>query len=124
MSAPLAEAASPRSRSTQASRPSILSSVTNAGDWHMRQAADVCAGPVTSARSGLDSNEARERHVRFGPNRPSGKAETLWDIFVEEVLEPMILLQIATSMLYAFWGEIADTQTIFLVSWRWWARRS
>ena len=52
----------------------------------------------------------------YGPNRLSAeKQETIWDVFVEEVREPMIVLLLITGALYAIWGEPGDTVTIFLV---------
>jgi Ca2+-transporting ATPase len=64
----------------------------------------------------LSDEVAHNRFLVFGPNRLSAqKEETVWDIFLEEVREPMIVLLLVTGVLYAIWGELQDTLTIFVV---------
>ena len=66
--------------------------------------------------SGLNDEVARNRFLVFGPNRLTAqKQETVWDIFLEEIREPMIVLLLITGVLYGIWGEIEDTLTIFFV---------
>lgn len=84
--------------------------------WHALTAVEACTRMGTSASSGLREDEAHQRQTRFGLNRlVAEKAESTWDIFLEEVREPMILLLLATGLLYAIWGEVGDTLTIFFV---------
>jgi Ca2+-transporting ATPase len=64
----------------------------------------------------LNDEVARNRFLVFGPNRLSPqKLQTVWDIFLEEVREPMIVLLLITGVLYGIWGELEDTLTIFVV---------
>jgi len=66
--------------------------------------------------SGLNDEVAHNRFLVFGPNRLTAqKQETVWDIFLEEIREPMILLLLITGVLYGIWGELEDTLTIFFV---------
>ena len=66
--------------------------------------------------SGLSEEVAHNRFLVFGPNRVSPrKEETVWQIFLEEIREPMIVLLLVTGALYAIWGEFRDTLTIFFV---------
>ncbi|MGB7723800.1 MAG: HAD-IC family P-type ATPase, partial [Bryobacteraceae bacterium] len=66
--------------------------------------------------SGLNDEVAHNRFLVFGPNRLSRqKQQTVWDIFLEEIREPMIVLLLITGVLYGIWGEFEDTLTIFFV---------
>jgi Ca2+-transporting ATPase len=85
-------------------------------DWHTLTSGEVCARTGTTAASGLSEHDAQQRQTQFGLNRlVAEKIESLWDIFLEEVREPMILLLLVTGALYAIWGQVGDTLTIFLV---------
>ena len=65
---------------------------------------------------GLTSEEARRRLVTMGPNRlREVKRESLLDVFLEEVREPMILLLLVIGVLYSVWGKPEDAVTIFAV---------
>src|SRR5512138_1749937 len=84
--------------------------------WHTLtpEAVDIRLG--THAQSGLSEAEAQRRLAQSGPNRlRREKHEPLWEVFLEEVREPMILLLLVTGVLYAVWGEVSDTLTIFFV---------
>jgi Ca2+-transporting ATPase len=64
----------------------------------------------------LNDEVAHNRFLVFGPNRLSTqKQETVWDIFLEEIREPMIVLLLITGVLYGIWGQLEDTLTIFAV---------
>jgi len=65
---------------------------------------------------GLTSEEARRRLAAMGPNRlREVKRESLLEVFLEEVREPMILLLLVTGVLYSIWGKPEDAVTIFAV---------
>ncbi len=82
--------------------------------WHTLTANDVCAQAGVESLAGLSDAEARERLAQFGPNRlREAKREPLWEIFLEELREPMILLLLVTGVLYALWGDLTDALTIF-----------
>jgi len=66
--------------------------------------------------AGLTSEEARRRLAAMGPNRlREAKRESLVDVFLQEVREPMILLLLVTGVLYSIWGKPEDAITIFAV---------
>ncbi len=84
--------------------------------WHTLSAAEVLAHFGTTAGSGLSEPEAKSRLSQFGPNRLREKeSEPLWEMVLEELREPMVLLLLATGALYALWGEVSDALTIFFV---------
>jgi Ca2+-transporting ATPase len=67
-------------------------------------------------QKGLDAGQAGERLQRYGHNTLQAREhEPLWEEFLEELREPMILLLLFTGVLYAIWGGVADTITIFVV---------
>jgi Ca2+-transporting ATPase len=81
--------------------------------WYSLSAEDVCARLDANGTSGLDDKEAGKRLTRFGWNRLlKVKEVSFWAIFFEEAREPMILLLIATGILYALWGGLQDALTI------------
>lgn len=84
--------------------------------WHTLTVQDICVQLGVTASLGLSEEEARNRLAQFGPNRLyEEKREPVWKVFLEEIYEPMILLLLATGILYALWGEWIDTLTIFTV---------
>src|SRR5208337_2194490 len=102
--------------SGKAARSGVMTANTPNSDWYTLTADEVCARIGTVAATGLSENDARQRQTQYGLNRlVAEKTESIWDIFLEEVREPMILLLLITGVLYAIWGQVGDTVTIFLV---------
>lgn len=65
-------------------------------------------------QKGLSQLEAKERLSKFGPNqifKPEGLS--FFDIFLEEIREPMILVLLAVGFFYSLGGKLADAFTIF-----------
>ena len=94
------------------------SPLTTDGDrhWHTLSISDVSRKLNVEVRAGLSEAEVRERQRQFGLNRlRQAKQESIWETILEEIREPMILLLLATGVLYAIWGEPVDTLTIFIV---------
>jgi len=82
--------------------------------WHALPAEAISARFGVDPASGLNDETAHNRFLVFGPNRLSAqKQETVWEIFLEEMREPMIVLLLITGVLYGIWGELQDTLTIF-----------
>ncbi|MGB8215064.1 MAG: cation-transporting P-type ATPase [Anaerolineales bacterium] len=71
---------------------------------------------VNIAQEGLPSQEAKERLKKYGPNEIY-KPEPIrfFDIVLEEIQEPMMLLLIGTGILYGIFGKLSDAITIFVV---------
>ncbi len=84
--------------------------------WHTLTVQEICSRLGVEIGSGLSAEEANRRLAQFGPNRlHEEKQESFWEVFLEEIREPMILLLLVTGVLYAVWGEWVDTLTIFAV---------
>ncbi len=80
--------------------------------WHAMSIEAVTGRQGVDPASGLSEEVAHNRFLVFGPNRVSPcKDETIWEIFLEEIREPMIVLLLITGALYAIWGEFRDTLT-------------
>jgi Ca2+-transporting ATPase len=83
---------------------------------HASRAEAVLSALKVDAEAGLSAEEAQARLASFGPNRlRAEKREGPLDVFWEEVREPLILLLIATGVLYSVWGKLTDALTIFAV---------
>lgn len=84
--------------------------------WHAYMDAAVLDIFHVEGTTGLNNAEALLRLASYGPNRLTrDEREPLWKEFLEELREPMILLLLVTGVLYAVWGTLADTVTIFAV---------
>jgi Ca2+-transporting ATPase len=100
------------SASTETTLPPALMDVT----WHALTVDAISARWGVDPTSGLNDEIAHNRFLVFGPNRLSPRRqETVWDIFLKEIREPMIVLLLITGVLYGIWGELEDTVTIFVV---------
>lgn len=66
--------------------------------------------------NGLTTQQAQSRLQKFGQNEIY-KSEPIrfWDIFFEEIREPMMILLIVTGVLYSIFGKLGDAITIFVV---------
>ncbi len=84
--------------------------------WHALTVKETARRQGTALDSGLSDEEARRRLERSGPNRlREDKLEPIWEAFLDELREPMILLLVVTGVFYALWGELTDALTIFAV---------
>jgi len=69
-----------------------------------------------TAPSGLTAAEVERRLATSGPNRlRAERRESLVEEIVEELREPMILLLLATGVVYAAVGGLTDALTIFAI---------
>jgi len=68
--------------------------------WHALPADAISTRLGVDFASVLNDEVAHNRFLVFGPNRLSSvKEETVWDIFLEEIREPMIVLLLITGAL-------------------------
>lgn len=82
--------------------------------WHSLSPGEAMARLGVEDDAGLASDEAARRLAASGPNRiVELKREELWEVFLEAIREPMILLLLATGVFYSIWGEPIDAATIF-----------
>jgi P-type Ca2+ transporter type 2C len=81
--------------------------------WHALSVADTRALIKAPGEGGLTQTEANARLTVYGPNRLRAEHhESLWETILEEVREPMILLLLATGVVYAIVGGLADALVI------------
>ena len=65
-------------------------------------------------QKGLSQLEAKERLLKFGPNQIfKPKRVSFFDITLEEIREPMILVLLAVGFFYSLGGKLEDALTIF-----------
>lgn len=65
---------------------------------------------------GLNTVEAEKRLKESGLNKiTQSKSITFWDILLEEIKEPLIMLLLVIGVIYSVWGKIGDTITIIFV---------
>ncbi len=84
--------------------------------WHARPAAELPAALATDFERGLPPAEAAARLARAGRNEVAvGHPEPWWEAALEALTEPLVLLLLATALLYALLGELGDALTIFAV---------
>ena len=84
--------------------------------WHTMTPNEIESQFGTNSNTGLDEATVQLRLSQFGPNRLiEARQQTIWQVFLEEIREPLILLLLGTGVLYAVWGSIADALTILVV---------
>src|SRR5881396_3697629 len=84
--------------------------------WHTMTPNEVESHFGTDSSTGLDEATVLQRLAQFGPNRlAAARQQTIWQIFLEEIREPLILLLLGTGILYSVWGNFEDALVIFSV---------
>jgi Ca2+-transporting ATPase len=84
--------------------------------WHNMAPNEIESHFGTDSSTGLDNATVLQRLAQFGPNLlAEAKQQTIWQVFLEEIREPMILLLLGTGVLYSVWGNVGDALTILCV---------
>src|SRR6266480_1656415 len=84
--------------------------------WHTMTPNEVESHFGTNSSTGLDEATVLQRLAQFGPNRlAEARQQTIWQVFLEEICEPLILLLLGTGVLYSVWGNFEDALVIFSV---------
>jgi len=84
--------------------------------WHTMTPHEIESHFGTNSNTGLNESTVKPRLAQFGPNRlAEAKQQTIWQVFLEEIREPLILLLLGTGILYSVWGSISDALTILVV---------
>jgi Ca2+-transporting ATPase len=87
-----------------------------AADWHPLSGREACARLDTDEDAGLTEAAAARRLAQYGPNRlAEEKREPWWEVLLDELREPTVLLLLVTGVLYSLWGELEDAITILAV---------
>src|SRR6266550_7618605 len=102
-------------KQSQGQSPPIAPSVPDRA-WHTMTPTEVESHFGTNSSTGLDEATVLQRLSQFGPNRlAEAKQQTIWQVFLEEIREPLILLLLGTGVLYSVWGNFEDALVIFSV---------
>src|SRR6266571_4204940 len=84
--------------------------------WHTMTPNEVESHFGTDSSTGLDEATVLQRLAQFGPNRlAEARQQTIWQVFLEEIREPLILLLLGTGILYSVWGNFEDALVILSV---------
>src|SRR2546429_2495110 len=84
--------------------------------WYTMTPTEVESHFGTDSSTGLDEATVLQRLAQFGPNRlAEARQQTIWQVFLEEIREPLVVLLLGTGVLYAVWGNIGDALTILCV---------
>lgn len=84
--------------------------------WHTVAVSDVEDRAGVRADVGLSTDEAGKRLARYGPNRlREEQRESLWQVFVEHVSEPMLLLLLGVGVLYALFGQLLEAGFVWAI---------
>ncbi|NPV55352.1 MAG: cation-transporting P-type ATPase [Anaerolineae bacterium] len=84
--------------------------------WHTAPMDKITVDLGTDQVDGLSEQEVKIRLAQVGSNTlTEEKKEPFWQVFFEELREPMVLMLLVTGVLYAVWGELADAIMIFVI---------
>lgn len=65
---------------------------------------------------GVASHDVERRREKYGSNEvKKKKPPTLWEVFVNEIKEPMQILLIVVGVVYSILGEWFDAVFIFII---------
>src|SRR6266550_4887846 len=102
-------------KQSQGQSPPIAPSVPDRA-WHTMTPNEVESHFGTNSSTGLNESTVKPRLAQFGPNRlAEARQQTIWQVFLEEIREPLILLLLGTGILYSVWGNFEDALVIFSV---------
>ena len=83
--------------------------------WSMEQNT-IGRAMESDITKGLCNAQVERRIKEMGENKiTQSKSITFWDILLEEIREPLILMLLVVGVLYSIWGDIGDTIMIICV---------
>jgi magnesium-transporting ATPase (P-type) len=84
--------------------------------WHHLLANVVCARFETDPNCGLSDDEVLRRIRVFGLNAlPEEKYKSLWYVFLQQFVSPLIYILIASAVIAAALGKYEDALVILIV---------
>jgi Ca2+-transporting ATPase len=84
--------------------------------WYTESTNNVTIHFNVNPRTGLSSEEADKRLAEQGPNQiRKTKRESLLEMILESLREPMIIVLLAVGVLYLVFGELRDALTILAI---------
>lgn len=82
--------------------------------WHAQTGEQVAQALAVSCESGLSEAEVAERLSRHGPNLMTEKpGKPAWQRFLEQLMQPLVLVLIGAGLITAALGEWTDSSVIF-----------
>ncbi|WP_066638788.1 calcium-transporting P-type ATPase, PMR1-type [Desulfolucanica intricata] len=86
------------------------------GRWHTVNEIELVEKFKTNYKKGLDERDARDRLGRFGPNELAKPPKVpLWQMFLQQFKDFMVLILLAATVISGFLGEWADAVTIMII---------
>ena len=83
------------------------------GPWYLRETQEVCKELNTNAQSGLTTAEAKRRLEQYGLNELAHKkGASIFQMFLEQLKDYMVLILIAASVISIIVGEVTDSLVI------------
>ena len=83
--------------------------------WY-RETKEESFALLKSSEKGLSSHEAEERLKTIGPNQiEEGKKRTIWQLYLDQFRDFMILILIGAAVISGVIGEIKDSIAIFVI---------
>jgi len=81
--------------------------------WYEKSIAEVSDNFNTDPEKGLSSSEARSRLEKYGPNElEQKKGTTVFQMFISQLKDYMVIILIAASVVSLFVGEVVDSLVI------------
>ncbi|ACV63136.1 ATPase, P-type (transporting), HAD superfamily, subfamily IC [Desulfofarcimen acetoxidans DSM 771] len=86
------------------------------GRWHTIKETELLEKMGTGLKNGLDEEEAANRLIRFGRNELAKPPKVpLWQMFLGQFKDFMVLVLLAATVISGFLGEWADAVTIMII---------
>ena len=84
-------------------------------NWYQKEI-DTIYQELSSSIYGLTEDEANERIKKYGKNAlPEGKKNNIFNIFIHELLDPIVLLLIVAIIASFFANEVVDAIAIIII---------
>lgn len=88
----------------------------NQKPWYQMSPQETSENLNTSLKDGLSSSEAKARMDQYGPNELIRKeGATIWQMFLEQFKDFLILILIGASIVSIFVGEVTDSIVIISI---------
>jgi Ca2+-transporting ATPase len=84
--------------------------------WHQLSLPEICRSLETDGKNGLSPEEAKARLAKYGANELAQKKGTsIWQMFLEQFKDYMVLILLAASIVSAAVGELVDSAVIIAI---------
>jgi Ca2+-transporting ATPase len=84
--------------------------------WYQLSLPETCRSLETDHKNGLSPDEAQARLAKYGANElAQKKGATIWQMFLEQFKDYMVLILLAASIVSAAVGELVDSAVIIAI---------